>query len=87
MCTFLHNIGELDGNMQPIGKENFHVFFASNEIPPENVDNINELEPNEPRPGTNKRKQYYRKKVGWFSFFNLQIIRYIYIYMLCNPKI
>ncbi|EFA11550.2 dicer-1 [Tribolium castaneum] len=61
ICQLLHKAGELDDNLQPIGKENFKVneedwnSSALEESDEENLD---------PRPGTTKRRQYYYKKVA-----------------------
>lgn len=61
----LHRSGELDDNLQPIGKEefraaevyfkNFELDLADHQLVKENV---------EPRPGTTKRRQYYYKKIA-----------------------
>lgn len=63
-CKVLHQSGELDDSLQPIGKEgfrasepdwdNFDLEKADEEIVNEN---------SEPRPGTTRRRQYYYKKV------------------------
>jgi endoribonuclease Dicer len=61
ICQLLHKAGELDDNLQPIGKENFKANeedwnnSALEESDEENLD---------PRPGTTKRRQYYYKKVA-----------------------
>lgn len=64
-CIELHKIGELDQNLQPIGKESFRAM----ESDWENFDLGEEDEKivhdnSEPRPGTTKRRQYYYKRVS-----------------------
>lgn len=64
-CRILHQSGELDDTLQPIGKEgfratepdweNFELEKNDEEIVFDNV---------EPRPGTTKRRQYYYKRVN-----------------------
>ncbi|XP_030371583.1 endoribonuclease Dcr-1 [Scaptodrosophila lebanonensis] len=59
-CIELHKMGELDDQLQPIGKEGFRALEADWEF---------ELEPDdeqadEPRPGTTKRRQYYYKRIA-----------------------
>lgn len=67
-CRILHQSGELDDSLSPIGKEG----FRATEPDWENFD----LEKNdeeivfdnvEPRPGTTKRRQYYYKRVSLLS--------------------
>lgn len=61
ICQLLHKAGELDDNLQPVGKENFKACkddwnnYTLEDSDEENVD---------PRPGTTKRRQYYYKKVA-----------------------
>lgn len=74
-CKILHQSGELDDYLQPIGKEgfrasepdweNFELEKADEEIVNENL---------EPRPGTTRRRQYYYKKV--------RLTLHSYFYML-----
>lgn len=68
-CRVLHQSGELDDSLLPIGKEgfratepdweNFELEKNDEEIVFDNV---------EPRPGTTKRRQYYYKRVRIFFF-------------------
>ncbi|RUS80555.1 hypothetical protein EGW08_011695 [Elysia chlorotica] len=57
MCEILHNKGELDDQLMPVGKEMF-VYEEEEEWADE--DDIG----GQARPGTTKRKQYYTKKVA-----------------------
>lgn len=64
-CQVLHENGELDNNLQPIGKENFRAFepdWENFELEKEDEQIV--LENSEPRPGTTKRRQYYYKRVS-----------------------
>lgn len=64
-CKMLHRSGELDDNLQPIGKEEFRaaeVYFKNFEL--DQADHQLVKENAEPRPGTTKRRQYYYKKVA-----------------------
>ncbi|KAK9890121.1 hypothetical protein WA026_008931 [Henosepilachna vigintioctopunctata] len=64
-CQLLHKTGELDNNLQPIGKENFVASEDDwNTFPLEKSDEELSRENVEPRPGTTKRRQYYYKKVA-----------------------
>lgn len=64
-CIELHKIGELDDNLQPIGKEGFRAFEADWEnFDLEEEDEKIVKENLEPRPGTTKRRQYYYKRVS-----------------------
>lgn len=63
MCQLLHQSGELDDNLQPIGKENFHadeIEAGDSEVEEEVVFQDNE----DARPGTTKRRQFYYKRVA-----------------------
>ena len=52
--------GELDDQLQPVGKEMFVMEEEENkEWEEEGEDGVSQA-----RPGTTKRKQYYAKKVG-----------------------
>lgn len=62
-CRLLHQSGELDNNLQPIGKESFHLLFSSEDIVLDESDQFPLAESTDPRPGTNKRRQYYQRKV------------------------
>ncbi|XP_050314512.1 endoribonuclease Dcr-1 isoform X2 [Anthonomus grandis grandis] len=61
LCQYLHKVGELDDQLQPISKENFTpadedgICLMSEEQCDEN---------SEIRPGTTKRRQYYYKKIA-----------------------
>ena len=63
----LHKKGELDDNLQPIGKEEFKAiehdwqFFEIDKID-EEINGSSDI--NDPRPGTTKRRQYYYKKIA-----------------------
>lgn len=64
-CKMLHQSGELDDNLQPIGKEDFRaseVYFKNFQL--EQNDSVLVKENIEPRPGTTKRRQYYFKKIA-----------------------
>ncbi|KAH8251672.1 hypothetical protein KR038_004350 [Drosophila bunnanda] len=64
-CAELHRIGELDDQLQPIGKEGFRALEADWEcfdLEPED-EQIVQLS-DEPRPGTTKRRQYYYKRIA-----------------------
>ncbi|KAL1493216.1 hypothetical protein ABEB36_011312 [Hypothenemus hampei] len=60
-CQYLHQVGELDDNLQPISKENFMPFDEdlNNIFVDEQFDEDSEV-----RPGTTKRRQYYYKKIA-----------------------
>lgn len=63
MCQLLHKSGELDDNLHPIGKENFHVDekeVGEPEVEEEDLSQDNE----DARPGTTKRRQFYYKRVA-----------------------
>ncbi|KAK5639662.1 hypothetical protein RI129_012154 [Pyrocoelia pectoralis] len=63
-CKLLHEVGELDDNLQPISKENFRANEEDwNNLILEDVDEITK-ENFEPRPGTTKRRQYYYKRIA-----------------------
>lgn len=71
-CRVLHRNGELDDNLQPIGKEGFRAIEKDWEMfELDKVDELNVNEVCEPRPGTTKRRQYYYKRV---CFNNNQIL-------------
>ncbi|EDW23737.1 GL23778 [Drosophila persimilis] len=64
-CVELHKIGELDDQLQPIGKEGFRALepdWECFELEPED-EQIVQLS-DEPRPGTTKRRQYYYKRIA-----------------------
>ncbi|EDW43244.1 endoribonuclease Dcr-1 [Drosophila sechellia] len=64
-CVELHRIGELDDQLQPIGKEGFRALepdWECFELEPED-EQIVQLS-DEPRPGTTKRRQYYYKRIA-----------------------
>lgn len=64
-CKILHQSGELDDYLQPIGKEGFRASepdWENFELEKEDEDIVNENL--EPRPGTTRRRQYYYKKVS-----------------------
>ncbi|XP_068155954.1 LOW QUALITY PROTEIN: endoribonuclease Dcr-1 [Drosophila tropicalis] len=64
-CVELHKMGELDDELQPIGKEGFRALESDWEcfdLEPED-EHIVQLT-DEPRPGTTKRRQYYYKRVA-----------------------
>lgn len=56
-CQELHQMGELDDNLMPQGKEAMRN-ATQNRFPDE------EVPPGAPRPGTTKRRQYYDKKMS-----------------------
>ena len=63
-CRVLHRNGELDDNLQPIGKEGFRAIEKDWEMfELDKADELNVNEICEPRPGTTKRRQYYYKRV------------------------
>ncbi|KAF6212369.1 hypothetical protein GE061_012891 [Apolygus lucorum] len=57
-CRRLHARGELDNNLEPIGKEAFNFGMEEDDLTPANWD------PNIPRPGTTKSRQYYYKRIA-----------------------
>lgn len=64
-CRILHKSGELDDNLQPIGKEGFRAIEPDWEV--FELDKADEElagDIHEPRPGTTKRRQYYYKRVA-----------------------
>lgn len=64
-CKVLHMSGELDNNLQPIGKEGFRASEPDWEnFELEEIDEQIVTENSEPRPGTTKRRQYYYKRVS-----------------------
>lgn len=64
-CLLLHQAGELDDYLQPIGKENFKANEEDwNNFTLEPTDEELSKENVEPRPGTTKRRQYYYKRVA-----------------------
>ncbi|XP_055679119.1 endoribonuclease Dcr-1 [Lutzomyia longipalpis] len=64
-CRLLHICGELDDNLQPIGKEGYRAFEPDWEnFELESSDEMLINDNLEPRPGTTKRRQYYYKRVA-----------------------
>ncbi|KNC21436.1 Endoribonuclease Dcr-1 [Lucilia cuprina] len=64
-CIELHKSGELDDNLQPIGKEGFRAIESDWEnFELEEQDEKIVMENSEPRPGTTKRRQYYYKRIA-----------------------
>ncbi|XP_061400920.1 endoribonuclease Dcr-1 [Musca vetustissima] len=64
-CIALHSSGELDNNLQPIGKEGFRPLEPDWEnFELEEQDEKIVQENSEPRPGTTKRRQYYYKRIA-----------------------
>lgn len=64
-CKILHQSGELDDYLQPIGKEGFRASepdWNNFELEKEDADIVNENL--DPRPGTTRRRQYYYKRVN-----------------------
>lgn len=61
LCQYLHKVGELDNQLQPISKENFVPLDEdwNNITLDEQFDENSEV-----RPGTTKRRQYYYKKIA-----------------------
>lgn len=73
VCKLLHQMGELDNNLMPVGKETFKAFEDDwNNFPMEEYDELLTKNNVEPRPGTTKRRQYYYKRVN-FNISNLKI--------------
>ncbi|KAL5233188.1 hypothetical protein ACI65C_000598 [Semiaphis heraclei] len=64
VCRQLHSQGELDETLQPITKESFHALFNADEVLPDAEDALIPWDTEEPRPGTNKRRQYYYKRIA-----------------------
>lgn len=65
VCKMLHQMGELDNNLMPVGKETFKAFEEDwNSFPMEETDELLTKNNLEPRPGTTKRRQYYYKRVS-----------------------
>lgn len=62
-CKILHQSGELDDLLQPIGKEGFRASEPDWDVDLEKVDEDIVNDNLEPRPGTTRRRQYYYKKV------------------------
>ncbi|KAK3886818.1 hypothetical protein Pcinc_009043 [Petrolisthes cinctipes] len=58
-CCRLHKMGELDNNLQPVGKESMRLDDHLCAPPPDD-----QVPEGMPRPGTTKRRQYYYKKVA-----------------------
>jgi endoribonuclease Dicer len=64
-CRILHKSGELDDNLQPIGKEGFRAIEPDWEIfELDKADEELNAENSEVRPGTTKRRQYYYKRIA-----------------------
>uniref|UniRef100_A0A8D8A5Y6 ribonuclease III n=1 Tax=Culex pipiens TaxID=7175 RepID=A0A8D8A5Y6_CULPI len=64
-CRVLHNAGEIDDTLHPIGKESFRAFEADwEDFELESIDAQIVSENSEPRPGTTKRRQYYYKRIA-----------------------
>lgn len=64
-CRLLHRSGELDGQLQPIGKESFRATEPDWEcFELEQADEAIVSGQLEPRPGTTKRRQYYYKRIA-----------------------
>lgn len=64
-CRILHKSGELDDNLQPIGKEGFRAIEPDWEV--FELDKADEEiagDNSEARPGTTKRRQYYYKRIA-----------------------
>ncbi|XP_034485812.1 endoribonuclease Dcr-1 [Drosophila innubila] len=64
-CVELHKIGELDDQLQPIGKEGFRALepdWECFDLEPEDEQIVQQND--EPRPGTTKRRQYYYKRIA-----------------------
>lgn len=64
-CILLHEAGELDDRLQPVGKE--LIKYDDEDCEWEG----HELH-GQARPGTTKRKQYYNKKVVIFLLFDVK---------------
>ncbi|XP_050060173.1 endoribonuclease Dcr-1 [Aphis gossypii] len=64
VCRQLHSQGELDDTLQPITKESFHALFNADEVLADAEDSLIPWDTEEPRPGTNKRRQYYYKRIA-----------------------
>lgn len=61
----LHRSGELDNNLQPIGKEGFRAIEPDWEVfELDKADEEISGENSEARPGTTKRRQYYYKRIA-----------------------
>lgn len=68
-CRVLHQSGELDDMLQPIGKEGFRATEPDWEnFELEKTDEDIVFDNAEPRPGTTKRRQYYYKRVIHHNF-------------------
>jgi endoribonuclease Dicer len=64
-CRILHKSGELDDNLQPIGKEGFRAIEPDWELfELDKADEELNAENSEVRPGTTKRRQYYYKRIA-----------------------
>lgn len=64
-CRILHKSGELDDNLQPIGKEGFRAIEPDWEVfELDKADEEISGDTSEPRPGTTKRRQYYYKRIA-----------------------
>lgn len=64
-CRILHKCGELDDNLQPIGKEGFKAIEPDWEVfELDKADEEISGDSTEPRPGTTKRRQYYYKRIA-----------------------
>lgn len=72
LMIFKSSAGELDDQLNPVGKE---VFTMEEEQEEEDAADGEEGEDysGEGRPGTTKRKQYYFKRVSGFMWFTVQI--------------
>lgn len=71
-CKVLHQSGELDDYLQPIGKEGFRASEPEwNTFELEKEDAEIMLSESDPRPGTTRRRQYYYKRVGFIHNKNV----------------
>jgi len=70
-CVMLHETGEIDDRLQPVGKE--LIKYDDEDCEWEG----HELH-GQARPGTTKRKQYYNKKVFFSLFFCLLFSKYAF---------
>lgn len=64
-CKVLHQSGELDDSLQPIGKEGFRASepdWENFDLDKEDEEIVNDN--SDPRPGTTRRRQYYYKRVS-----------------------
>ncbi|CAG0883281.1 unnamed protein product [Darwinula stevensoni] len=64
LCQMLHQEGELDDQLNPVGKESIRAQELLKKQDAEFQEEMESISEGAPRPGTTKRRQYYFKKVA-----------------------